>query len=217
MTAEQILSDVLRDLHGNENDPAFSSRFWRAIVDVQLDFCNRRRWGFLIEAGATVATTASTQSVTLASDFDYLFADDCVRDTTNESWLERISTRSWYDRRYEDGSTEGAAGFFWIQDQTMYFTPTPDSADTILYSYYKQCSTPTANSPALTVPDEYRETIYLMVTKAMIRTGMLSLPEHTLTHREIAARIEENAMHDHRRYKEARAAIPRAARTMRHG
>jgi len=217
MTAEELLSDALTLFGAHQGNELFSSIFWRAIRDGQLAFCQRRNWGFALEPSATVDTVADTRSVTLASDFDVLFRDDCVRDTDNETWLERITVRQWRDRYYEDGTDTGDPSMFWIVDQTMYFTPVPDDAYTIEYAYYKAPTTPTINAPTLLIPDAYREGLWLLVTREMIRSGLRPLVDLDVTDKTIVECLARHAMHDARRYREAHAGLPRAERTMRHG
>lgn len=221
MTSDEILVDMF-DLFGrSQDDTRFVSTFYREITKAQRALCSKRagRWGFLLEIDATATTTASTRSVALASDFGQLFAKDCVRDTTNDSWLEKISYAQWRDRWYDDGSSTDNPDKFWIVNATMYFTPLPGGAYTIEYAYFKSPAKVTARATTLAIPEDgpYAELLTLMVQRRLMKPGAWSVPDMVVEDKDIAELRKDAVQHDTMRYAELRNGLPRGTRTVRHG
>jgi hypothetical protein len=219
MEANEVLEAVLPMFGRKQSDTRFVSEFYRQITNAQRTLCSKRagRWGFLLEVDATEDTTDGTRTVNLATTFGQLFSDWCVRDTTNDTQLERITKAQFEDRWYEDGSSTDNPSKFWIWDTTMYLTPVPGGTYTIQYTYFKRPSKVTANSPTLVVPDHYMELLTLMVQKRMMRIGAWSVPDMVVEDSEIRALLKDAVQDDTVRYAELRNGLPRGARTLRHG
>lgn len=216
MTSDPILRDMLRDFDAKQQNERFVNDFWRSVTNAQRQLCQWRGWGFLMEINAEATLTADTRYVALASDFGRLINDHCVRDTTNGNYLERITMRQAEDEYYEDGSSTGEVDKFWIVNQTMYFTPIPDSADTVKYSYFKKPSAVTANSNTLLVPEDYQELLTLMTKDRLIKLGHAPIMDVVVTKDDIQELRYEAMQDDIARYREIRANLKRRTRKMRY-
>lgn len=217
ITVEKLVSYLESKLHGDRGNSRFTQDVYDSCNEVQAYLMTLRKWGWAVTWDETVTTTASTRYVALPSDFAVLIADDVVRDTDNDTWLERITYRQWRDRWYEDGSSEGNPSKYWLQGQTMYFTPVPDDEYTIEFSYHKGHREMDQSNQEFLIPDYYEPVVKRMVLAEMLERSYGPVQEITLNDAKIQRMIADMIHDDIRRYPDAafKPKLPRGTRTMR--
>jgi len=218
MDADDLLVQLVSDFTTSQDNARFVGAFYRSINEAQSWLCNKRggMWGFQMVLDATVSTVDGTRSVSLPATFRTLINNKCVRDTTNGTQLTFITLKEWWDREYEDGSTEGEPSLYWVVGKTMYFSPIPDDAYTIKYSYYRLPAAISANAKTLLVPDEYEELILSRTARALKKRGFSSFDDIILETTDEAELLRDAIHDDNMRYRAARAGLQRSTHTSRH-
>jgi hypothetical protein len=107
----------------------------------------KRKWPFLKKIDSSTTTTANVAYVSKPSDMAQPIYIK-VNNVTME-WLDPFDYSRYTE---EDTVTTGEPRFFTERENKFYFWPTPDSAYTIIYDYYKNPSTLTSLSTEVDVP-----------------------------------------------------------------
>ena len=168
-TYDDIISQV-KDLFDDASAGA-NTTIRRLVAPVLWDIYRRKKWKFARKE-TTVATVASAESYTLASDYDFGGMVSVVNDTANTR-VSYISDDD-FDRMYPDGSASGSPTLYRLWNissntQQISFYPIPSAVETITYKYYRKptvvdLSTNTDNDDETPdLPQQYRELIVLGV------------------------------------------------------
>ncbi len=166
-------TDLISDITDKFDDASAgaTTTIRRLVAPTLWDIYRRAKWKFARKE-TTVATVASTESYTLASDYEFGSMVSVVNDTANRR-VSYISDDD-FDRIFPDGSASGSPTWYRLWNvssniQQISFYPIPSAVETITYKYYRKptivdLSTDTTNDTATPdLPQQYRELIVLGV------------------------------------------------------
>lgn len=172
-----LVNHILRKTEFNAVDETDSTQFMGVGVDpivqrvkdwvneVYVEICNSGYWRFL-EAEGTISLVQDQVSYDLSS--------DClpgrvitVRDVSNDRLLRRIDFKDVDAISYSGETTEYPLAYYFVANK-MHVYPTPSSAATIKYRYYKTVPELVNAEDVPSVPEAWK---WVIIHGVMVRVN----------------------------------------------
>jgi len=159
-TANDIISRVQARL---KDASVSNTNILQFINDVNREICNRYQLDFM-QASTTFNTVAGTDSYSLtsiAADLQQLYSLRVTSPDNAEIYLQPM-TADEFDMYIQDptSQTQGSPTKYYLRNNTVYLTPTPDAIYTVAVRYIKLPTTLTSSSQP-DIPEEFNEIVVL--------------------------------------------------------